>query len=119
MHRPYGAERRGKRKRSTIFLKRTKEGHRQSDQDRGVGRGNARRSSLKGRERVIVNQTRIEALEEEALESSLKGRDMAVASQANVAGTSGRRGGAQLGFPDLNLTEYSIFKTALLSHQRN
>ena len=31
-HRSPGAERRGKRKRQTIFLKRTREGHRQSDE---------------------------------------------------------------------------------------
>ena len=33
--------------------------HRRSQEEKGVERGSARRSSLKGRERAIVNQTNI------------------------------------------------------------
>ena len=43
------------------YLRAQSQGHRTIDrlEERGVERGNARRSSLKGRERAIVNQTNI------------------------------------------------------------
>ena len=63
-HRSPGRERRGKRKRWTIFLERTRDGHRQDE--RGVERGSVGRCPLKGRERVIA-RTR-EAWKEEALD---------------------------------------------------
>ena len=49
----------------------------------GVERGSARRSSLKGRERAIVNQMNIGTV-----------------SKATLGGTSERRGGAHVGFSE-------------------
>ena len=51
-------------------------------QERAVDRGSARRSSLKGRERAIVNQTNIETF------------------KGNVEEASERRRGADMGFPE-------------------
>ena len=39
-HRSPGGERRGKRKRSTVFLERARESHRQSDENRNCFKGN-------------------------------------------------------------------------------
>ena len=53
-------------------------------EEKGVERGSARRSSLKGRERDIVNQTNIRTV-----------------SKATLGKTSERRGGAHImGFPE-------------------
>ena len=66
------------------YLRTQSQGHHIIDclEERGVERGSARQSSLKGRERVIVNQTRIEALKEEALDDlPLKGRERVSVNQ--------------------------------------
>ena len=59
------------------------QGHHTIDrlEERGVGRGSARRSSLKGRKRAIVNQT-----------------DMGTVSKATLWETSERLSGARIGF---------------------
>ena len=71
------------------------QGHHTIDrlEERGVERGSARRSSLKGRERVIVSQTNIGTV-----------------SKAKLGQLLERRGGAQMGFSQridtiLNWTE--------------
>ena len=85
----------GKRKCSTIFLKRTRESHRQSDEhckeeelddlpqkdERGpssvrriLGKGSAGRSSSKGRERAIVNQSNIGAVSKATFEETSERR---------------------------------------------
>ena len=61
--------------------------------ERGVERGSARRSSFKGRERAIVNQTNIRTV-----------------SKAALGKLTGKRGGAHMGFSErigtiLNWTE--------------
>ena len=57
-HRSPGGERRGQRKRLRHYPRSQSQGHHSIDHqdERGLDRGNARRSSLKGRERAIVNQ---------------------------------------------------------------
>ena len=65
------------------YLQAQSQGHHTIDrlEERGVERGSARRSSLKGRERAIVSQTNIGTV-----------------SKATLWETSERRGGAQMGF---------------------
>ena len=53
-HRSPGGERHGKRKRSAIFLERTREGHRQSDEHGDCFKGNAGERSETGKERIIM-----------------------------------------------------------------
>ena len=62
------------------------QGHHTLDrlEGRGVERGSARRSALKGRERAIVNQTNIGT----------------VSKATYLGGTSERRGGAHMGFSE-------------------
>ena len=89
-HRSPGGERREKRK-SLMHYQRAQSQKRHTidrPEERGVERESARRSSLKGRERAIVNQT-------------------------NVVATSERRGAAHMGFSEriytiLNRTGPSI-----------
>ena len=67
------------------YLRAQSQGHHTTDrlEERGVERGNARRSSLKGRERAIVNQTNIETV-----------------SKTTLGETSERRSGAHMGFSE-------------------
>ena len=91
-----GGERRGKRKRETIFLERIKEGHRQSD-GRGpssvaivnqTGEGH-RQSDGRGpssirRERAIVNQTGEGHRQSDGRGPSSVRRERAIVNQTNV-----------------------------------
>ena len=91
----------------------TTRGHKAKDhtinrlEERGVERGNARRSSLKGREKAIVLQTNIGTF-----------------SKATLGETSERRDGAHIGFSEridtiLNWTEqgYTLVYGGILRRQ--
>ena len=56
------------------YLRAKRQGHHTSDrlEERGMGRGSARRSSLKGRERAIVNQTNIGTVSKATLRKFLR-----------------------------------------------
>ena len=80
------------------YLRAQSQGHHTTDrlEERGVERGSARRSSLKGRERAIVNLTNIGTV-----------------SKATLGDTSERRSGAHMGFSEstdniLNWTELNV-----------
>ena len=66
------------------YLQAQCQGHHTVDclEERAVGRGSARRSSLKGRERAIVSQTNIETF------------------RGNIGEASERRLGTHMGFPE-------------------
>ena len=68
------------------YLRAQSQGHHTVDrlEERGVERGSARRSSFKGRERAIVNQTNTGTVSKATLGKRL----------------SERRGGAHMGFPE-------------------
>ena len=55
----------------TLYIQAQSQGHQTIDclEERGVERGSARRSSLKGRERAIVNQTNIGTVSKTTLEN--------------------------------------------------
>ena len=68
-----------------LYLRTQSQGHHTVDrlEERGVERGSARRSSLKGRERAIVNQTNIGTV-----------------SKATLGKTSDSQGGVHMGFSE-------------------